>query len=63
MQKYIDIKLITQEEIMGLLQKLLSEYLNKPGTWKAINAFIIIFMGSLALYVLIDIVINLTSMY
>ena len=48
---------------LGYLSKLLSRYLNNSETWKAINSFIIIFMGSLALYVLIDIVINLTSMY
>ena len=48
---------------LGYLSKLLSRYLNNSETWKAINSFIIIFMGSLALYVLIEIVINLTSMY
>ena len=46
---------------LGYLSKLLSEYLNNPGTWKAINAFIIIFMGSLALYVLIEVIINLKN--
>tara|TARA_B100000965_G_scaffold140032_1_gene116583 strand:- start:254 stop:883 length:630 start_codon:yes stop_codon:yes gene_type:complete len=46
---------------LGYLSKFLSEYLNNPGTWKAINAFIIIFMGSLALYVLIEIIINLKT--
>ena len=44
---------------LGYLSKLLSKYLNNSETWKAINAFIIIFMGSLALYVLIEIIINL----
>ena len=46
---------------LGYLSKLLSKYLNNPDTWKAINAFIIIFMGSLALYVLIEIIINLKT--
>ncbi len=46
---------------LGYLSKLLSKYLNNYGTWKAINTFIIIFMGSLALYVLIEIIINLKS--
>ena len=44
---------------LGYLSKLLSKYLNNSETWKAINAFIIFFMGSLALYVLIEIIINL----
>ena len=44
---------------LGYLSKLLSKYLNNSEIWKAINAFIIIFMGSLALYVLIEIIINL----
>ena len=46
---------------LGYLSKLLSKYLNNSETWKAINAFIIIFMGSLALYVLIEIIINLKT--
>ena len=46
---------------LGYLSKLLSKYLNNPDTWKAINAFIIIFMGSLALYVLIEVIINLKN--
>ena len=46
---------------LGYLSKLLSKYLNNSGTWNTINTFIIIFMGSLALYVLIEIIINLKS--
>ena len=46
---------------LGYLSKLLSKYLNNSETWKAINAFIILFMGSLALYVLVEIVINLKN--
>ena len=48
---------------LGYLSKLLSKQLNNQKTWEAINAFIILFMGSLALYILIEIVIDLTSMY
>jgi len=48
---------------LGYLSKLLSKQLNNQKTWQAINAFIILFMGSLALYILIEIVIDLTSMY
>ena len=48
---------------LGYLSKLLSKQLNIQKTWNAINAFIILFMGSLALYIFIEIVINLTSMY
>ena len=51
-------------DFMPLLEnKLLSKQLNNQKTWQAINAFIILFMGSLALYILIEIVIDLTSMY
>ena len=46
---------------LGYLSKFLSKYLNKTETWNAINTFIIIFMGSLALYVLIEIIINLKT--
>ena len=46
---------------LGYLSKLFSKYLNNLGTWKAINAFIILFMGSLALYVFIEIIINLKN--
>ena len=46
---------------LGYLSKFLSKYLNNSGTWKTINGFIIIFMGSLALYVLIEIIINLKT--
>ena len=48
---------------LGYLSKLLSKQLNNQKTWQAINTFIILFMGSLALYILIEIVIDLTSMY
>ena len=48
---------------LGYLSKLLSKQLNNQKTWQAINAFIILFMGSLALYILFEIVIDLTSMY
>ena len=48
---------------LGYLSKLLSKQLNNQKTWEAINAFIILFMGSLAIYILIEIVIDLTSMY
>ena len=48
---------------LGYLSKLLSKQLNNQETWKVINAFIILFMGSLGLYILIEIVIDLTSMY
>ena len=48
---------------LGYLSKLLSKQLNNQKTWQAINAFIILFMGSLALYISIEIVIDLTSMY
>tara|TARA_B100000029_G_scaffold441432_1_gene459251 strand:+ start:574 stop:1203 length:630 start_codon:yes stop_codon:yes gene_type:complete len=46
---------------LGYLSKLFSKYLNNSETWKAINAFIILFMGSLALYVFIEIIINLKN--
>ena len=46
---------------LGYLSKIFSKYLNNSETWKAINAFIILFMGSLALYVLIEIIINLKN--
>jgi len=48
---------------LGYLSKLLSKQLNNQETWKVINAFIILFMGSLGLFILIEIVIDLTSMY
>ena len=48
---------------LGYLSKLLSTQLNNQKSWKAINTFIILFMGSLALYILIEIVINFKSMY
>ena len=40
---------------LGYLSKLLSTQLNNQKSWEAINAFIILFMGSLALYILIEI--------
>ena len=46
---------------LGYLSKFLSKYLNNPRSWKVINCFIIVFMGSLALYVLIEIIINLKT--
>ena len=46
---------------LGYLSKLLSTQLNNQKSWKAINTFIILFMGSLALYILIEIVINFKS--
>ena len=46
---------------LGYLSNLFSKYLNNSETWKAINAFIILFMGSLALYVLIEVIINLKN--
>ena len=46
---------------LGYLSKFFSKYLNSSETWKAINAFIILFMGSLALYVLIEVIINLKN--
>ena len=46
---------------LGYLSKFFSKYLNNSVTWYAINTFIIIFMGSLALYVLIEIIINLKT--
>ena len=48
---------------LGYLSNILSKYLNNQKSWIAINTFIILFMGSLALYILIEIVIDLTSMY
>ena len=48
---------------LGYLSKLLSKQLNNQKSWQAINAFLILFMGSLALYISIEIVIDLTSMY
>ena len=44
---------------IGYLSKFLSKYLKNSKAWNAINVFIIIFMGSLALYVLMEITINL----
>jgi L-lysine exporter family protein LysE/ArgO len=41
---------------IGYLSKLLSKYLQSDEIWKRINLFIIIFMGIIAFYVLIEIV-------
>ena len=46
---------------LGYLSKTLSKYLNNRKSWQAINTFIILFMGSLALYVLIEIIISLKN--
>ena len=46
---------------LGYLSKFLSKYLNNPKSWQAINTFIILFMGSLALYVLLEIIISLKN--
>ena len=40
---------------LGYLSKFLSKYLKNDKAWKIINLFIIIFMSSLAFYVLLDI--------
>ena len=40
---------------IGYLSKFLSKYLKKQTVWKFINIFIIVFMGFLAFYVLLDI--------
>ena len=47
---------------LGYLSKYLSKYLNNPKTWEAVNSFIIIFMGSLGLYVLIEIFTKATKL-
>tara|TARA_Y100000590_G_scaffold426044_1_gene534661 strand:- start:164 stop:787 length:624 start_codon:yes stop_codon:yes gene_type:complete len=47
---------------LGYLSKFLSKYLNNPKTWEAINAFIIIFMSSLGVYVLIEIITKATDL-
>ena len=47
---------------LGYLSKYLSKYLNNPKTWEAVNSFIIIFMGSLGLYVLIEIFTKFTEL-
>ena len=41
--------------IIGYMSKFLSNYLNTPKIWKIINVLIIIFMSTLAFYVLINI--------
>ncbi len=47
---------------LGYLSKLLSKYLNNPQTWKIINTFIIIFMGFLSFYVLLEIITKATKL-
>ena len=44
---------------LGYLSKFLSKYLKNYRIWQTINTFIIIFMGSLALYILFEIIENL----
>ena len=44
---------------LGYLSKFLSKYLKNYRIWQTINTFIIIFMGSLALYILFEIIKNL----
>ena len=44
---------------LGFLSKFLSKYLKNYRIWQTINTFIIIFMGSLALYILFEIIGNL----
>ena len=44
---------------LGYLSKFLSKYLKSYRIWQTINTFIIIFMGSLALYILFEIIKNL----
>ena len=48
---------------LGYLSKFLSKYSNNVKTWDAINTFIIMFMGSLALYILIEIFLNIRKLF
>ena len=48
---------------LGYLSKFFSKYSNNAKTWDAINTFIIMFMGSLALYILIEIFINIRNYF
>tara|TARA_B000000475_G_scaffold99056_1_gene80260 strand:+ start:189 stop:815 length:627 start_codon:yes stop_codon:yes gene_type:complete len=48
---------------LGYLSKFLSKYSNNVKTWNAINTFIIMFMGSLALYILIEIFFNIRKLF
>ena len=48
---------------LGYLSKFLSKYSNNVKTWDAINTFIIMFMGSLALYILIEIFFNIRNYF
>ena len=47
---------------LGYLSKFLSKFLNNPKTWEIVNFFIIIFMSSLSLYVLIEIFTKATKL-
>ena len=48
---------------LGYLSKFLSKYSNNVKTWDVINTFIILFMGSLALYILIEIFLNIRKLF
>ena len=48
--------------ILGYLSKILSYNLSKPKTWNFINLFIILFMGSLTIFISKEIFISLTDM-
>ena len=48
---------------LGYLSKFFSKYSNNAKTWDVINIFIIMFMGSLALYILIEIFINIRNYF
>ena len=48
---------------LGYLSKFLSKYSNNVKTWDAINTFIIMFMGSLASYILIEIFFNIRNYF
>ena len=48
---------------LGYLSKFFSKYSNNAKTWDVINIFIIMFMGSLALYILIEIFFNIRNYF
>ena len=48
---------------LGYLSKFFSKYSNNAKTWDVINIFIIMFMGSLALYILMEIFINIRNYF
>ena len=48
---------------LGYLSKFFSKYSNNAKTWDVINTFIIMFMGSLALYILIEIFFNIKNYF